>query len=134
MIAAMIAVQTLKRVDVIGTKTVNALQALSRRGAAVHIASGRSAGERCRPLTEPSAPRGICARVAASFAPGCLLPHVEPFNIPASAQIPTDTVPNVLRGVSPGGPTIPIASQRSTPAHLLAYARAEQGCCAIVPA
>ena len=129
MIAVMIAAKTLKRAGMLGLMAVNALQSLTRQQGA-----GRAAGQRCRSLTRPSAPSGIRARVTAILTPGCLLPHVEPFNITASALVPTDAAPNAWTVASPNVSGIESSPQQATPALLLAYARVEQECWEAVPA
>jgi len=126
----MIAVATLKCAAMIGLTMAKGTQAHPRRRGPGHIAAGRSAGQRSRPSTRTSALRGICARVASIFAPGCLLPHVEPFNIRPSALVPPDVAADVLGPASPAVPVVPSALQRPTTAHWLVHVRAEQGCCA----
>jgi hypothetical protein len=130
----MIAVATLMCAAIIGLTTIKRLQAHSRRQGAGHVASMRSVGQRSRPFTRTPAPRGIRARVASIFAPGCLLPHVEPFTITPSLLIQLDTAGKVLGAAWPDAPGVPSARQLPRPTYLLAYARAERDSCTALPA
>jgi hypothetical protein len=87
----MIAVKALKGADTVALMTVKALRARSWREETDRAASRQTVRQTRRPLTRGPTPRAIRARIAAIFSPGCLLPHVEPYRISASAHIPPVT-------------------------------------------